>query len=76
MGTLSNCSALTTFYNFVLADINECSKDNGGCSHVCNNTDGSFCCSCRNGYELHSNGKSCIGRLSYVLVGIHVKYIS
>ena len=33
-------------------DINECDVFNGGCSHYCNNTDGSYYCSCPVGYEL------------------------
>ena len=33
-------------------DINECDVLNGGCSHYCNNTDGSYYCSCPVGYEL------------------------
>ena len=43
-------------------DINECDKDNGGCSHNCTNTEGSFECLCRNGYELNSDdGRTCLG---------------
>ena len=33
-------------------DINECDVLDGGCSHYCNNTDGSYYCSCPVGYEL------------------------
>jgi len=25
--------------------------NNGGCTHICENTEGSFTCSCRMGYE-------------------------
>ena len=42
-------------------DINECEDDNGGCSHNCTNTDGSFECSCNDGYELDNNGATCLG---------------
>ena len=42
-------------------DINECDESNGGCSHNCNNTEGSFECSCRDGYILDSEGKTCSG---------------
>uniref|UniRef100_UPI00358F765B transmembrane cell adhesion receptor mua-3-like isoform X8 n=1 Tax=Myxine glutinosa TaxID=7769 RepID=UPI00358F765B len=41
------------------SDINECSSDNGGCSHDCHNTAGSFSCSCRSGYVLGTN-KQCL----------------
>ena len=45
---------------FVL-DINECSILNGDCHHTCVNTEGSFYCNCRDGYELASNNKTCQG---------------
>lgn len=34
------------------ADVDECSKRNGGCDHQCNNTMGSYRCSCHHGYML------------------------
>lgn len=41
---------------------------NGDCHHTCTNTKGSFYCSCREGYELADNNKTCNGKLvqSYV----------
>uniref|UniRef100_A0A665TWD5 Growth arrest-specific 6 n=1 Tax=Echeneis naucrates TaxID=173247 RepID=A0A665TWD5_ECHNA len=33
-------------------DVDECSKKNGGCEHECNNTMGSYHCSCHQGYML------------------------
>uniref|UniRef100_A0A8C7JMR5 Growth arrest-specific 6 n=1 Tax=Oncorhynchus kisutch TaxID=8019 RepID=A0A8C7JMR5_ONCKI len=33
-------------------DVNECIKKNGGCNHECNNTMGSYHCSCHRGYML------------------------
>ncbi|XP_016422177.1 growth arrest-specific protein 6-like [Sinocyclocheilus rhinocerous] len=33
-------------------DVDECSRANGGCEHHCNNTMGSYRCSCRHGYTL------------------------
>ncbi|XP_051560876.1 growth arrest-specific protein 6-like isoform X1 [Myxocyprinus asiaticus] len=33
-------------------DVNECIKQNGRCDHECNNTVGSYHCSCRHGYRL------------------------
>ncbi|XP_078673839.1 uncharacterized protein LOC144912443 isoform X1 [Branchiostoma floridae x Branchiostoma belcheri] len=41
------------------SDINECSSNNGGCSHICTNTVGSYRCSCRTGYRL-SGSRSCV----------------
>ncbi|XP_020926395.1 vitamin K-dependent protein S [Sus scrofa] len=43
-------------------DINEC-KDpaniNGGCSQICDNTPGSYHCSCKSGFIMLSNKKDC-----------------
>lgn len=41
-------------------DINECVGAHG-CQHTCVNTRGSFYCSCRSGYTLSSDLKTCIG---------------
>lgn len=50
---------------FLLLDINEC-KDpvniNGGCSQICENTPGSYHCSCKNGFVMLSNKKDCKGK--------------
>lgn len=50
---------------FSVVDINECGVDNGGCSEVCENTDGSFFCACDGDEKaLSSDGKSCVGTCS------------
>ena len=43
------------------ANVNECATNNGGCAHICTDTEGSFICSCNSGFELASNGLSCNG---------------
>ena len=51
------------------SDIDECGSSNGGCDHICINTQGAFYCDCRSGYQLSSNERSCIGKsqtLQYV----------
>ena len=45
------------------SDINECLSNNGGCNHNCHNSDGSYTCSCNNGYQLNSDGHTCEGKL-------------
>lgn len=56
------CVCCIVTYLFV--DVDECANNTGGCEHeLCSNNDGSFTCSCRNGYRLDSNGRSCIGKL-------------
>ena len=42
-------------------DVDECSVQNGGCEHKCQNTAGSFTCSCNSGYKLNANGLTCDG---------------
>ena len=56
-------------------DINECEADNGNCSQICVNTEGSFECSCRVGYVLGSDGTSCSGTGVKALY-IHVTYLN
>ncbi len=41
-------------------DIDECIQ-NATCDHICQNTEGSFVCSCSNGYVLQMDGHSCTG---------------
>ena len=43
------------------ADMDECQASNGGCAQICNNTDGSFVCSCMTGYTLAANSLGCDG---------------
>ena len=40
-------------------DANECDVDNGGCQHTCTNSNGSYSCSCNDGYTLDLDGKRC-----------------
>jgi len=45
-----------------IVDINECLTDSGGCTQKCNNTVGSYHCSCWNGYELANDSHTCNGK--------------
>merc|ERR1712038_1425856 len=38
---------------------NECEQDNGLCEDQCVNTQGSYFCSCGNGYQLGQNNREC-----------------
>ena len=42
-----------------MLDINECTENTHDCQEVCNNNDGSFTCSCNDGYTLEADGRSC-----------------
>ena len=48
------------------ADLYECGTSNGGCSQMCKNTIGSFICSCREGFLLAGDGRTCDGRLDII----------
>ena len=48
----------------MIADINECLMNNGGCSQNCTNTNGSFMCSCLTGYSLSIDNATCRGMLA------------
>ena len=41
------------------SDINECLSGNGGCNHICTNTQGSFECLCNTSYILTADNKTC-----------------
>lgn len=51
-----------------ISDVNECEKaiggliSNGGCQHKCNNTVGSFNCSCNDGFKLAEDLATCEGK--------------
>ncbi len=51
-------------FKLIPSDENECETRNGGCEHECKNTEGSFLCSCRDGFQLAPDGRSCLGRCS------------
>ncbi|KAK3104006.1 hypothetical protein FSP39_023628 [Pinctada imbricata] len=42
-------------------NIDECSEQLSGCEHGCNNSVGSFVCSCAQGFQLDSNNRTCVG---------------
>lgn len=51
-----------TCSGFLLTEMDECSlPDNGGCEQHCENTLGSYKCTCEPGYELTADKKSCEG---------------
>ena len=49
-------------------DINECSTNNGGCSHICGNNFGSFACGCPTGWSLMADRLTCRGNYQILLV--------
>ena len=63
------------FLCLLTADINECVEGIHDCNQnaTCNNTEGSFTCSCNTGYT--GNGSSCMGKLICNTVQAHC-YVS
>lgn len=43
-------------------DIDECANNNGQCSNICTNTNGSYICSCKPGYLLGADMLTCNGK--------------
>ncbi len=51
-----NCLAVN-----LMIDIDECSENRDNCGQLCQNTPGSYSCSCRTGYRVASDGAACEG---------------
>lgn len=45
-----------------LEPVDSCAINNGGCAHSCRHEEGGAVCSCRKGYILQIDKKSCLGR--------------
>ncbi|XP_078665118.1 uncharacterized protein LOC144907678 [Branchiostoma floridae x Branchiostoma belcheri] len=43
----------------VCEDVDECATYNGGCDQICINTEGSYSCSCREGFTLKADNRGC-----------------
>ena len=63
----------TRFFSLFIPDIDECSEGTDNCSQLCNNTVGSYQCSCNTGFILDSDQHTCNGRPNTNL--IHIRSI-
>lgn len=50
--------------HYAIIDINECIANTDDCDQGCQNTVGSFLCTCRDGYVLSGDGRTCSGKPS------------
>ena len=60
---VKNWISYSDLVHIVLADVDECQSNNGGCDATCNNTIGSFQCSCETGYMLAADDANCEGKV-------------
>ena len=62
-------SLIEAIYIYIyISDIDECNITNGGCEHVCMNTQGSHYCVCSNGYYFDSVTNSCQSMHKFLIV--------
>lgn len=54
---------MTFYFPFLNADVDECTKEKHFCDQICDNTIGSYRCSCSAGYKFNADGRSCEGML-------------
>lgn len=67
MNKLLQFIMLSCVNHYQLTDVNECTTGNGGCQQHCHNMNGSYHCTCDNGWQLDPNGHSCNGKMNLVL---------
>lgn len=63
-GMSSQILKMYAMATFITSEINECSTNNGNCSQLCTNTNGSYFCSCNHGYVLNGNNMTCSGKMA------------
>ena len=63
------------YYYYYCADIDECATDQANCSQSCNNTIGSYQCSCNEGYVLDSDKHTCYGNGYNNIIVFHYIYL-
>jgi len=44
-----------------------CEVSNGGCEHICTNTENGATCSCNDGYQLTGNYRNCTGTFALIV---------
>ena len=64
----------TCWYNFLHADVNECTGVHG-CDHHCNNTNGSYHCTCDVGFQLGNDDHSCYGIIVHARSYLNYNYV-
>ena len=65
---------LTNIDQHSFSDIDECDLKKDGCAHKCENTEGSFKCSCKSGFKLLDDKKTCKGKLIFFVIADTLKH--
>ena len=62
---MDNCSYsfFTLLHDYCPLDIDECNNGEALCSQGCQNTPGSYHCTCQSGFQLGANNATCEGTL-------------
>ena len=55
-------NGLLSSLSVMFVDIDECRLGKHQCAQSCQNTAGSYTCSCRSGFTLSANGRRCNGK--------------
>ncbi len=53
---------------FVFCCIVTCNHGNGGCQHICEDTEQGPICRCHVRYTLHTDGRTCVGKTALLLL--------
>ena len=56
---------LSLIIHDLFLDVDECSLNTDRCSHNCQDTHGSYVCSCPAGYMLGTDGRTCTGKANH-----------
>lgn len=73
--TVSSCGLLPISHRLInvihiskgieMEIVNSCGNNNGGCSHQCQHSNSGPVCTCNQGYRLHEDLKTCVGKTSH-----------
>ena len=57
----------TVLLIYTIIDIDECSEGIDRCAQNCHNAVGSYACSCDDGYRINEDGRTCNGKVLYIV---------
>ena len=63
---------VTRLISCLIIDVDECLLT--PCEQLCNDTEGSFTCSCEDGYRLNDDGRTCDGTLLATVLSTRISF--